>query len=373
MRVTLGRMVILAAGVGLGGLLLAWSGLINVGASTGHWGITDWFLHYAMRQSVATHAMGIEAPPLDDPALIRRGAGHYATGCAPCHGGPGQPRSVVVEAMTPPPPFLPPKIGEWEPAELFWIVRHGVKLTGMPAWVAQERADEVWAMVAFLLQLPSLDTDEYRHLTLGELAGDQAGQDRPGLEPLAGSSEPALAACIRCHGRDGVGDAIGAFPRLAGQNAGYLFASLQAYAAGDRHSGIMEPAARLLSEAEMRRLSDHYAGMETPPQALPPSDAEEPGAAIAQRGVAGAGIPACTACHEPRRSERYLQYPSLCGQSAGYLAAQLRLFKEGVRGGTAYAPIMEAIARRMNDAQIDAVAAYFAACRPLGSNASNAK
>jgi cytochrome c553 len=312
-----------------------------------------------MRQSVETHWLGIVAPPLDDSALVLRGAGHYATGGAPCHGARGQPRSRIAAAMTPPPPFLPTRANDWDPSELFWIVRHGVKFTGMPAWVAPERIDEVWAVVALLLRLPELTPDQYRDLTLGELA---VSHSPTGLGQLADPLQPVLDDCARCHGRDGAGRGEGAFPRLAGQSAGYLLASLQAYAAGDRRSGIMQPVAAGLSEPEMRRLSDHYAAM--PMSSQPPADGDALGAMIAQRGVAGDGIPACAACHRPDGRERYPQYPSLCGQPAAYLAGQLRLFQRGARGGTAYAPVMEAIARRVNDAQIDAVAAHFAACRP---------
>src|SRR3989337_1213280 len=106
-----------------------------------------------MRKSVETHSSDIEVPPLDDPALARRGAGHYAASCAPCHGAPGVARSAVTKAMTPPPPYLPEQVPAWQDAELFWIVRHGVKFTGMPAWPALQRSDEVWAMVAFLRRL----------------------------------------------------------------------------------------------------------------------------------------------------------------------------------------------------------------------------
>jgi cytochrome c553 len=352
MRLTWPRLLILALAGLLGGLLLAWSGLINVGASTGHWAITDWFLHYAMRQSVETHSMGIEAPPLDDPALIHRGAGHYASGCAPCHGAPGQPRSAIARAMTPPPPFLPEKIREWQPHELFWIVRHGVKFTGMPAWAALERTDEVWAMTAFLLQLPDMQPEAYRMLALGEVAENYDA----GLEGLADPFAPVLAECARCHGRDGSGRGVGAFPILKGQSEAYLFASLQAYAQGRRHSGIMQPAAVPLDEPQMRRLAAHYAnaGAFASGAAL---DAG-PGAAIARQGVPADGIPACVSCHEPRGA-RYPAYPALRGQTADYIAGQLRLFRDGARGGTAYAHIMATIARRLDDAQIDAVAAYF--------------
>jgi cytochrome c553 len=353
MRLTWRRLLILAALGLLGGFLFAWSGLFNVGASTGHWAITDWFLHYAMRQSVATHSMAIDAPALADPALVHRGAGHYASGCAPCHGAPGQPRSAIALAMTPPPPFLPERIAEWQPNELFWIVRHGVKFTGMPAWAALERTDEVWAMVAFLLLLPDMRPEEYRDLALGESAG---GHPQASLMGLADPFEPVLAECARCHGRDGEGRGVGAFPILTGQSEAYLLASLQAYAQGSRHSGIMQPAAVPLSDAQMRRLAAHYAAAGS--LAADRAGGGGPGAAIARRGVPERGIPACVSCHEPAGA-RYPAYPALRGQTADYLAQQLRLFRAGIRGGTAYAHIMATIARRLSDAQIDAVAAYF--------------
>jgi cytochrome c553 len=336
----------------LGALLFAWSGLFNVGASTGHWAITDWFLHYTMRRSVETRASGIAVPALDHPALIHRGAGHYASGCAPCHGAPGLPRSPVAQAMTPPPPLLTESVPEWRPNELFWIVRHGVKFTGMPAWPALPRTDEVWAMVAFLLQLPEMQPDEYRMLAAGEVAQEHY---QAGLVGLADPFEPVLAECARCHGRDGSGRGVGAFPILTGQSEAYLLASLQAYAHGHRHSGIMQPAAAPLDDQQMRRLAAHFAG------AGPFADAPEPdgpGASIARGGVPADGIPACNSCHEPP-GERYPAYPALRGQTADYIAQQLRLFKAGIRGGTPYAHIMETVARRMNEAQIDAVAAYF--------------
>ena len=363
------RLVILAVVGGALGMAFAWSGLFNVAASSGHWAITNWFLHYAMRQSVETHAMGVEGPPLDDPALVHRGAGHYATGCAPCHGAPGVPQSPVALEMTPEPPYLPPRIPQWEANELFWIVRHGVKFTGMPAWVALEREDEVWAMVAFLRQLPEMTPEAYRDLALGAplMEASAHALDR-GLDRLADPFEPVLAECARCHGRDGVGRGVGAFPRLAGQSELYLLATLEAYAAGRRHSGIMQPAAAQLSEAEMRRLAEHYASAHdaSPRHSEPPAtEIVELGEAIARDGVPADGIPPCHTCHEPSTGARYPYYPTLRGQTADYLAQQLLLFRAGIRGGTAYAHIMEAIAGRMSDGQIEAVAAYFAtASRP---------
>ena len=294
-------------------------------------------------------------PPLDDPALVHRGAGHYASGCAPCHGAPGQPRSAIALAMTPPPPFLPEKVPEWQPNELFWIVRHGVKFTGMPAWPALARTDEVWAMVAFLLQLPDMQPDAYRALALGELADQQAYD--AGLEGLADPFEPVLAECARCHGRDGTGRGVGAFPILVGPERGVslrLAAGLRPGPSPQRHHAAGGGAARRGADARGSPLTMRDAGT----LAAAADGSDGPGEEIARRGVPADGIPACVSCHEPRGG-RYPAYPSLRGQTPDYLAQQLRLFRDGIRGGTPYAHIMETVARRMSDVQIDAVAAYF--------------
>ena len=98
--------------------------------------------------------------------------------------------------------------------------------------------------------------------TLPRAGAGRAGRRQatmPGSSGLADPFEPVLAGCARCHGRDGAGRGVGAFPILAGQSEAYLFASLQAYATGRRHSGIMQPAAVPLDEAQMRRARRHYA------------------------------------------------------------------------------------------------------------------
>lgn len=137
------RGTVLAAVLAAGGFLVAASGIVPIKASSGHWAITAWFLNFSSERSVSTHTIGMSAPPLDDPGLVLRGAGHYETACRPCHGSPVLPQPRVARGMTPPPPYLPPAIPRWEPEELFYIVKHGIKFTGMPAWPAQERDDEV--------------------------------------------------------------------------------------------------------------------------------------------------------------------------------------------------------------------------------------
>jgi cytochrome c553 len=112
----------------------------------------------------------------------------------------------------------------------------------------------------------------------------------------------------------------------------------------------------------MRWLAAHYANAGRFASDAAPDDG--PGEEIARRGVPAEGIPACVSCHEPAGA-RYPAYPALRGQTADYIAQQLRLFRDGIRGGTAYAHIMATIARRLSDAQIDAVATYFGASPEL--------
>lgn len=368
-----------------GGILVVWSGLVPISASSGHWPVTRWFLHFAMRNAVETQAMGIEAPALKDPALVLKGAGHYATGCVPCHGAPGQPQSLIVRQMTPKPPFLPRSVHEWTPEQLFWIVKHGVKFTAMPAWVSSQRDDEVWAMVAFLQELPTLSPEGYERLAYGERAdAGIAGETAPDtLRALVEPLGPALANCARCHGADGLGRGSGAFPKLAGQSEAYLRASLGAYAEGERNSGIMQPIAAGLGDATQRALARHYADQPSAtsqggPDGPAATDADPAaiarGRALANRGVPKQGVPSCVDCHGPRQGKSNPYYPKLAGQYADYLALQLSLFKAGKRGGTPYVRIMHSAAKGLDEAQIRDLARYYGSlAQGLGSTPETAR
>jgi hypothetical protein len=127
--------------LGLAGGLVAVSGIVPVKASSGHWAITEWLLQFGKRRSLDTHTMGLQLPSLEDPALVLKGAGHYENGCRPCHGSPEFRRPRIAAAMLPPAPYLVPIIAQRDPDELFYVVKHGIKFTGMPAWPAQQRDD----------------------------------------------------------------------------------------------------------------------------------------------------------------------------------------------------------------------------------------
>ncbi|WFP62172.1 c-type cytochrome [Mesorhizobium sp. WSM4904] len=331
-------------------LLGAWIGFFNVGASSGHWKVTAWFLQLAMRSAVRTYALAVDAPKTLDRRGLPAAAGHFARACAICHGAPGELRSPAVLRMLPQPPDLALTVGDWTDAQLFRIVKHGIRFTGMPAWPARDRDDEVWAMVAFLRELPKLDANEFRALAFD--AGDAIGEDRPLATP------DALADCTRCHGNDagGRGDLV---PALAGQKEAYLLGSLEAFARGDRASGFMALPVTGVASAEMAALARHFAAQ--PPisgdRDQTPAELIDKGRQIAKAGIPERNVPACSGCHIG--SDKNPVYPRLDGQHAPYLERQLKLFRSESRGGTPFWRIMATAAQRLTDDDIRAVTAYF--------------
>lgn len=397
MRIGWKRTALGVTALAIAGAAVVVAGVVPVRASMEHWPITRWFLSFAMSRSVSTYSLWVDVPRLDDPALVLRGAGHYETGCAPCHGRLGLGRSEIVAETTPEPPFLAAVLSLWSPAELYEIVRHGVKFTSMPAWPAADREDEPWAVVAFLLVMRDLDEEAYLRLAYGPLAADAssiAGGNAPSaaLERLSmpmGTPRPDVSevvreSCGRCHGVDGRGRGLGAFPTLAGQRRAYLENSLAAFASGLRASGMMHPVAASLSADLRTDLASYFAaqgataellqtrapeaetlvalGAEPDESDAPLAGAGEPerGRAIAHRGLPGLEIPSCASCHGPAEHTRNPAYPLLAGQYYRYLVEQLELLREGVRGGTEYVHLMHEAVRGLEGDELRDVAAYYA-------------
>jgi cytochrome c553 len=344
------------AAVVLGVLLIAWSGVYNVAASRGHWAIVDWFLAFGMRNSVELRATTIEAPPLGSPDLVRLGAGHFHSGCAFCHGAPGLPVSPIAHQMLPAPPDLTTSMRPWTDAELFWIVKHGIKYTGMPGWVALERDDEIWAVVAFLKQVPKIDAAHYRDLAMGSV---ELHRETGKKLATVDTNRQAAGACARCHGSGDTGPGSSLVPVLHGQRPEFLLRALREYAEGARRSGFMQPLAAGLDAREMRRLAEYYASLPRPRTKPAAVDAKllDRGRKLATEGDASNGIPACNACHG---GDALAEYPRLAGQNAPYMAGQLALWRAGHHASTGAGKIMAPMARRLSDSDIAAVTAYFA-------------
>jgi len=345
--------------IALGGFLFAWTGAYNIAASRGHFAAVEHVLRFAMMQSVRARAPKEPVPDLADLSLVSLGAAHFEAGCAFCHGSPGRPISAAVRGMLPTPPDLSDLEGKWSDGELFWIVKHGIKYTGMPGWPELERDDEIWAVIAFLRRLPALDRAGYERLARGEveLAPGSGAEIAEGEAPA-----DAAYACARCHG-SGKPPRSELVPRLHGQPAAMLETALRGYASGERQSGIMQFAANGLSQDEIKRLAGYYAKL--PPLPAPPiaadADAIARGGKLAREGDAERGIPACLSCHS---GAALPNYPRLAGQPARYLAGQLRLWQRGLNQRSATGAIMAPVARRLSEADIAAVSAYFADIPP---------
>jgi mono/diheme cytochrome c family protein len=156
---------------GVAALVFVYSGEYNVAASEPHSAIERWALETTMENSVRDHAAGIQVPPLDEPSLTRSGFHHFQEMCVTCHGAPGQERSEIGKGLTPTPPELSEAIPNWTEAELYWIVKHGIKMSGMPAFGRTHSDKEIWGIVAFLRRLPALSPEEYQALRQAQGGG----------------------------------------------------------------------------------------------------------------------------------------------------------------------------------------------------------
>jgi mono/diheme cytochrome c family protein len=149
-------------------------GLVNVAASNPENTMVEWLLSTTMKRSVSARAGGFDPPDLTDTLRIQEGLSLYARMCVDCHGAPGVKQSGFIKGLNPPAPILAEEVHEWDSRELFWITKHGVKMTGMPAFGHARSDEEIWAMVAFLQRMPTMSPEQYAT----EL--QEAGPHRPG-------------------------------------------------------------------------------------------------------------------------------------------------------------------------------------------------
>jgi mono/diheme cytochrome c family protein len=170
MRTIIASLLIAAVMFLLGAGAVIYVGVYDVAATSPHWRMTSWLLETTRTRSIKAQAAGIAVPPgLDDPGRLVIGVGHYAAHCAVCHGAPGVPRGDIAQGLAPPPPDLAKTAPLYSAAELFWIVKHGIKMTGMPSW-SDHSDDELWATVAFVEKLPGMSEREYASLVVASMA-----------------------------------------------------------------------------------------------------------------------------------------------------------------------------------------------------------
>ncbi len=178
--------LVLGALGALAGAAVVFGGLYNIAATAQHTQPVYSVLETTMHKSVQLRARDIVVPAsLNAPESVQRGAACYRDRCAQCHGGPGVPADAIGMAMQPVPGSLIGATRAWRSRELYWITRHGIKMSGMPAWQYHLSEAQLWAVVAFLQQLPVLTPSAY-----GELVA-QAQQCRSAEPQTAQTAQTA--------------------------------------------------------------------------------------------------------------------------------------------------------------------------------------
>ncbi|MFC5437771.1 c-type cytochrome [Rhodanobacter umsongensis] len=160
------------------------SGVYNIGADDHHSRPVYALMQTLRERSIAHHARDIKVPNLDDQQLILKGAGQYAAMCTGCHLKPGMADSEIRPGLYPQPPNLSRL--QIEPREAFWVIKHGIKMSAMPAWGASHDDATIWSMVAFLQKLPGLTPAQYEDIVARappdedmDMHDDKHGEEHP--------------------------------------------------------------------------------------------------------------------------------------------------------------------------------------------------
>ena len=180
-----------------------YSGSYDIGADVPHWSVTQKVVSELRDRSIAVRAEHVgKVPDLNDPALVKLGAQHYHEMCTGCHLAPGKTSSEMRQGLYPKPPnltrFAP------DPRKAFWVIKHGIKMSAMPAWGKTHDDHKIWAMVAYLQAQPHMSVERYQRLSAGGEDDDHGGEQGPAVPasaPAAASSSalavPATAAIPR--------------------------------------------------------------------------------------------------------------------------------------------------------------------------------
>ena len=179
-------LLLLFALAAFGGAFL-YAGVYNIGADEPHSKLVYSTLDKFRERAIAHHARNI-VPPADlgDAKRIATGAGLYSEMCTGCHLGPGVEPSEMSQGLYPPAPELARGINH-TPAEMFWIIKHGVKLSAMPAWGKTHDDNLIWDMVAFARALPNMSPKQYQAALASAPADhDEMMKAMPGMAGMSG-------------------------------------------------------------------------------------------------------------------------------------------------------------------------------------------
>jgi len=287
--------------------------------------------------------------PTASPATIASGEALFGQYCAVCHG-----EAVIAGGIVPDlrrSPFV--AVDAW----------YGIVLDG---------ALQAGGMAPFAPVLDHAQASAIRDYVRHRAQEDGLGAGHASTHPpdakrgatiAAQGTASGATACAACHGLNGEPVAGGAFPRIGGQGAPYLSKQLQDFAAKARANAVMAPIAAALSADDIRDVAAYYASIVSPFSALPQGNAQlvNKGRALAESGNTTKGVPACNVCHGTGGAGEAPTIPYLAGQYASYTASQLQMWRKGDRRDSLEA--MRLFATKLDDQEIEAVAAYYQQAR----------
>ena len=171
------NVVLLAILCAIGIAAFFFGGFFNVAASQDDPDVVNWALEHVRAASIGRHATDMPTASLNDPALVQAGAKAFSErGCVHCHGGPGAEWSKFSEGLNPGPPDLKDVVDD-PPQDIFWVIKNGIKMTGMPSFGKIEVPDqEIWSIVAFVKKLPTVSEADYKAWTATSPAAPAAAK-----------------------------------------------------------------------------------------------------------------------------------------------------------------------------------------------------
>ena len=154
----------LAIIVAIGAAVFFFGGFYSVAGTAEDSSLVTWALTRVRTASIDRHAQDEPPASINDPASVQAGAKSFAAlGCPTCHGGPGVSWAKFSEGLHPDPPDLKEVVDALSPSQLFWVVKNGINMTGMPSFEqAGAKDDEIWSIVAFLKKLPNVSETDYK-------------------------------------------------------------------------------------------------------------------------------------------------------------------------------------------------------------------
>ena len=168
MKILLTLVIVLIVAIAAG-LAFIYSGIYDVSAMRPEGKLRSWLFSTVMDNSVEHHAKGLTVPALTDTATVTAGFQSFSRMCVGCHGAPGVQRRG--RGFNPEPPDLSEGVSDLSDAEIFWIIKNGIKMTAMPAYGLNKTDDDLWKITAFVRLLPKMTAEQYQ--AYKDALGDQ--------------------------------------------------------------------------------------------------------------------------------------------------------------------------------------------------------